>query len=110
MTEEELEARRAKKREYDRRHYLENREEKLAKVATYRAANAMKISARLRARMTEEKKAARRVKQRAYEASPEGKATRAAWKAANPDYHRQADRDRYMLKPEKRKAKSKAYY
>jgi hypothetical protein len=96
-TPEQREVRRARKREYDRRHYRVKREEKLSKAAAYREVNAFEISARYRERMTEQKKAEKRARQRAaYAANREQvRARKRVWHAANPDYARQADRDRY---------------
>lgn len=97
-TPEERAARKAEKRDYDRRRYLLLREETLARMREYREANALKISARYAERMTEEMRAEKRARQRAaYAADPEKvRARKRAWYAKNPDYARQADRDRYQ--------------
>lgn len=96
-TPEQRERRLAKGRRDSALYYQRHRELKKARQRAYSKAHAVEISARNRAAMTEEKREAKRARQRAWYAANREKvsARKRAWHAKNPDYARQADRDRY---------------
>ena len=63
------------------------------------------------AKLERRKKQKREAQRRYYARNAEKcRAMTKAWLEKNPDYQRQEGRDRYMLDPEKWKAKSRAYY
>ncbi len=90
---------RDKVREQSRRHKAKRRAAKVAAEAERERAE------------IERKKELRRAQQRRYYARHKEKCAQMtkAWLARNPDYQRQADRDRYMLDPEKKKAAVRVY-